>query len=94
MTKKRWPFGTPPTWLRHIAPWWLLYWLNDYYDDLCWAGVVTWKVYGGGWTVVSSSCFAHTQGPVDYCGKWPSEKAREFGDSRPIPVESALKETP
>ena len=69
--KRRWPFGTsrvwneiePWAWLRHITPWWLLYWLFGRYH-ICWSGMAMWKLgYDWSWSL-NKGCFH----PFDYCG--------------------------
>ncbi len=81
---KRWPFGNLPHWLRHFTPWWLLDYINTHYD-VCWTKVVLWKMYDGDWGRVEKMCFCHSEGALDYCGKFGIEKARELGDMRPEP---------
>lgn len=58
---------TPPAWLRHITPWWMLHWIDNNFDT-CWANMCTWKQFGSevSWWP-DERCFH----PYDYCNKFP-----------------------
>ncbi len=61
---------TPPNWLRHITPWWLLQYIDRNYET-CWAGMVMWKLgyeFEDSWKIVET-CF---ESGNDYCGKYKS----------------------
>ena len=62
---------TPPSRARFIVPWRLLEWINEH-SDVCWAGMVMWKLgYDWSWWP-TRTCFLDG----DYCGKF---------DGKPIP---------
>ena len=66
-----WLKVTPPVWMRHITPWWLLYWLDKRLPT-CWTVMVLWKMYGDedSWWPLGK-CFAAYSGErYDYCGKF------------------------
>ena len=69
-------YWTPPLWMRHIIPWFVLRWLDDRLDT-CWTGIVMWKLgydWVSGWNVCAGSCFnldaGHELNQYDYCGKF------------------------
>jgi len=67
---------TPPTFLRHITPWWLLGWIDRRWDT-CWAGMVMWKQgYDWDWWP-TNTCFDATDGPWDYCNKFDADRKRK-----------------
>lgn len=72
----QWLKRTPPNWMRHIAPWGLLVWL-DHHLPVCWASVVTWKIGAGAmsdswWP--NRTCFYAEPYRYDYCGKFQPEQ--------------------
>lgn len=69
---------TPPSWMRHIIPWRVLYWL-DKHTDTCWAGMVMWKEdYEWSWWSCSWQDGLGADG--DYCGKWRSKETFMGGE--------------
>lgn len=63
---------TPPSWMRHFTPWWLLHWLDERMET-CWAGIAMWKMgYDWDWWP-TNTCFDATDGRWDYCGKFKEE---------------------
>ena len=65
---------TPPSWMRHISPWWVLLWL-DRHLNTCWAGIAMWKL-GYEWSWWPNGCWDGRPGQeYDYCGKWKTEDA-------------------
>jgi hypothetical protein len=65
-------FNAPPTWLRHVTPWWLLRLINDHFG-VCWSNVVGWKVYGS-WYCNGWNPGPECLGENDYCGKFTEAK--------------------
>ena len=90
--KHRWPLRTnrfgeilPPSWLRHITPWWLLDRIWRRYH-ICWAGIVMWKLgYEHSWSL-DRSCFH----PYDYCGWYDTCDSEERRDGLAIAGEVPL----
>lgn len=68
--RRVWRWGSPPRFLRVIAPWGLLYWLDSRYD-LCWLSLAMWKMgYDWPWQRVSMRCLSGEPDGWDYCNKW------------------------
>ena len=67
---------TPPLWVRHFTPWWVLNFINAHLPT-CWTGMVMWKQgYDWEWWP-NSGCFD----PHDYCRKF---------DYHCIPIEGRI----
>lgn len=79
---------TPYSITRFIVPWKLLRWIDEN-SDLCWAGIVMWKMgYGWKWKVVAS-CFnaidIHEKEHRCYCMKYEltlKELKERFGEDK------------
>jgi len=66
---------TPPLFLRRLAPWQLLAFIN-LHTDTCWSGMVMWKLGYEGWSWwPAASCWAGPQGGWDYCHKYEAKDA-------------------
>lgn len=62
---------TPPMWLRHVLPWWLLKWISAH-SRVCWVAMVQWKDGYPDWRWSDlSDC-----DPDCYCGKYMTEETR------------------
>lgn len=69
-------------WLLRLAPWRVLEWLTERYG-LCWADVVSRKIYRPLWSDVdpwedvlprpTTTCFDSHPDPYDYCGHYGPE---------------------
>ncbi len=69
---------TPPSWLRFVTPWSVLYWI-DKHCDTCWSEMVLWKMFGGErcwWP--HEMCFQD----YDYCGKFEGKERPRQCDGR------------
>lgn len=67
---RRWPYWTPPGWLRHFVSWRLLSWIDRHFL-VCWSRLCDWKFHGpeegtNAWPGIDRGCFH----PYDYCGKY------------------------
>ena len=70
------PFS--PGWLRRWVPWWLLIRLTRRWR-LCWAQVVTWRMYSDEVHLsISPYCWSGRPGEeYDYCGRYETLEAFE-----------------
>ena len=71
-SKIEWKYGTPPSWLRHITPWWELNFIDNHFH-VCWANLVMWKMGypRENWLWDNfRTCKAPDQPGPCYCGKY------------------------
>jgi len=77
----------PPMWLRHLVPWWLIYW-TERRVGLCRCGIVMWKLGYDEWPWhrPKDDCFCGpTPTSMCYCGKFRRDASGNVVENREDP---------